>query len=337
MNSVERIARTVRFEPADRPPVIAQVFGGAASLARVPLDRYVRDGETLACCQADAWRRFGYDAVFSVMDVNVETEAAGSTLRFRPNQYPTVDRYALSKDSDWTALPVPDPHQAARMPEMLKALGLLRNEVGDEALVVGCVLGPFTLTTQLLGIETALYLAIDDSPRLERIMDFATETIIRFGVAQLAAGAHLPLVFDPSASPDVIPPQFFREFELPRLRRVFEALAKAGAAANWLHVAGPVNTILPYYPQAGVQIANFDYRVNPDDARRLLAATCLNGNIRSLAFVDQTPAEIGALSADLLQGFAHRGGFILSSGCEIPPESAPQNIAAMVDAARAAR
>ena len=168
-------------------------------------------------------------------------------------------------------------------------------------------------------------------------MDFATETVIRFGVAQLQAGAHLPLVFDPSASPAVIPPQFFREFELPRLRRVFQALAEAGAAANWLHIAGPVNAILPFYPQAGVQIANVDYCVKPSDAARLLPTTCLDGNIRSLAFVDETPADIEAGAAELLRSFRDRGGFILSSGCEIPPESAPQNIAAMVHAARAAR
>ena len=337
MNSLERITRTVRLEAADRPPVIAQVFGCAARLAGIPLDQYVRDGEVLARCQLAAWRRFGYDAVFSVMDVNVETEAAGSSLRFRPNQYPTVDRHAMSKESDWSELPVPDPQQAGRMPEMLKALGILRHEIGDEVLIVGCVMGPFTLTTQLLGMETALYLAIDDCPRLERLMDFATETIIRFGLAQLQSGAHLPVVFDPSASPAVIPPQFFREFELPRLRRIFQAMTQAGAAANWLHIAGPVKAILPYYPQAGVGIANFDYCVSADEAQTLLPTTCLDGNIRPLAFVDETPADIEANAVSLLQSFRDRGGFILSSGCEIPPESSPQNIAAMVDAARTAR
>lgn len=335
MNSLERVVKAVRFEPADRPAVIAQVFGGAATLASVPLDRYVRDGDLLAQCQLSALERYGYDAVFSVMDVNVETEAVGSVLTFRPNQYPVIDRHALDGLDDWESLTVPDPRQAGRMAEMLKALRVLRRELGDTVLVVGCVMGPFTLTTQLLGMERALYLAIDDCPRLEQLMDFATEVIIRFGLEQLAAGAHLPIVFNPSASPAVIPPQFFREFELPRLRRVFEAFTAAGAAANWLHIAGPVNSILPYYPQAGVGIANFDYCVAPADARELLPATCLDGNIRSLAFVDARAADIEARARELLRIFEDGRGFILSSGCEIPPESPPDNIAAMVRAARA--
>jgi uroporphyrinogen decarboxylase len=183
-------------------------------------------------------------------------------------------------------------------------------------------------------METALYLAVDDPPRLEHLMDFATEVIIRFGLAQLQSGAHLPIVFNPSASPAVIPPKFFREFELPRLRQVFQAFTEAGAVANWLHIAGPVGRILPYYPAAGVDIANFDYYVSAKEARNELPATCLDGNIKSVAFVEGSPNDIEAEAMNLLRGFRDQGGFILSSGCEIPPESRPENVAALVNAAR---
>lgn len=333
MNSLERIAATLKFRDTDRVPVIAQVFGHAATLAGVSLDDYVRDGETLARCQLNAWKHYGYDAVFSVMDVSVETEAVGSVLQYRKNRYPVIERYALSKDDDWNALAFPDPEQAGRMPEMLKAIGILRRELGNEVLVVGCVLGPFTLASQLLGLETTLYLAIDDPERLEHLMDYATEVVIRFGRAQLRAGAHLPVVFDPSASSAVVPPQFFMEFELPRLRKVFCALAVEGAAANWLHIAGPVSPILPYYPEAGVDIANFDYGVSGLEARNALPTICLDGNIKSLMFVDGCPEDIEAQALNLLGAFRDKGGFILSSGCEIPPESRPENVAAMVNAA----
>ena len=210
----------------------------------------------------------------------------------------------------------------------------MRRELGDRVLVVGCVLGPLTLTVQLLGLETALYLAIDDAPRLERILDFSTEVLLRFGQAQIRSGAHLPLVFDPAASPAVVPPQFFREFEVPRLQRLFQALTAEGTAGNWLHIAGPVAGILPYYPKAGVDLANFDYCVRAAEAGTLLPATCLDGNIQSLSFVEGNPAQIEAEALDLLRVFRGRAGFILSSGCEIPPESRPENVAAMVNTVR---
>jgi uroporphyrinogen decarboxylase len=333
MNSLERVTTTLAFGAADRVPVIAQVFGHAAVVAGVGLGDYLRDGRLLARSQIRALERYGYDAVFALMDTSVETEAAGSKLKFSPNDYPVVSSYALEDYRDIGNLTLPDPHRSGRMPELLEAAGILRREVGETTLVVGCVLGPMTIATQLMGLEKALYLAIDEPEEFSALLDFSTELATDFGKAQLEAGAHLTVVFDPSASPAVIPPAFFREFELPRLARLFSALKGSGAAANWLHIAGPAGPILPLYPEAGVDIANFDYCVSAADARTALPATCLDGNIRPLDFIESAPEQITRESLILIEQFS-RGGFILSSGCEIPPESRPENVAAMVAAAR---
>jgi uroporphyrinogen decarboxylase len=334
MNSRERIMTAVAFGRPDRVPVIAQVFGHAAAVAGVPLERYIRDGELLARCQLEALERYRYDAVFTVMDVNVETEAMGSLLKYRRNQYSTIDACALSREVDPGTLTPPDPEKDGRMPEILQALRILHRELGNEVLITGCVMGPLTLTMLLLGPEPALYLAIDEPERFGRLLDFSTDVGIRFGAAQIRAGAHLPVVFDPAASPAVIPRQFFRELALPRLKRLFTALKDAGAAANWLHIAGPAEPILACFPDAGVDIANFDYYIAPQAARAALPATCLDGNIKSLSFVEAGADDIAAEADSLLAAFAGRGGYILSSGCEIPPESKPENVAALVAAAR---
>lgn len=334
MNSLERIKATITFSPVDRTPAVPQVFGHAAVLAGVALGDYLRHGSLLARCQIQAREHYGYDVVFAFMDLCVETEAVGSVLQYRENQYPDVASYVLAPDGDVSALAIPDPAVAGRMPELLRAAGLLRRELGETVLVAGCVAGPMTLATQLLGIETALYLAADDPSRFEKILDFSAAVAIRYGTAQIEAGVHLPIVFDPSASPAVVPPQFFRELLLPRLKRVFAAFRQAGALANWLNTAGPTEATLPYYPEAGADIANFDYYVEPQRAQQLLPRTCLDGNLKSLLFVEASPDEVSAVASTLVEAFADRGGFLLSSGCEIPPEAKPENIAAMVAACR---
>jgi uroporphyrinogen decarboxylase len=131
-----------------------------------------------------------------------------------------------------------------------------------------------------------------------------------------------------------VPPSFFREILAPRLSRLFAALKQAGAVFNWLHIAGPAAPILSFYPGLGVDIANFDYDVDPRVAQKALPGTCLDGNLKSLSFVNCSPAEIGQQSRELLKLFGRRRGFILSSGCEIPPEAGPENVAAMVAAVR---
>jgi uroporphyrinogen decarboxylase len=334
VNSIERITATLQGEKADRVPVIAQVFGHAATIGGVHLGDYVRDGSLLARCQIEALKRYEYDAVFALMDTSVETEAAGSVLNYSPDNYPTVKSYILERPDIFPDLIFPDPLSSGRMPEILKAARILRKEVGDQTLVVGCVLGPLTITTQLMGMQNALYYAIDEPDHFTKILDYATALAKVFGKAQIEAGVHLPVVFDPSASPAVVPPGFFREFELPRLRSLFADFKKQGSVANWLHIAGPATPILPSYREAGVDIANFDYPVSPEAAQGALPITCLDGNIKPLSFVEADPGEITREANRLQAAFASRRKFILSSGCEIPPESRPENIEAMVQAAK---
>ncbi len=334
MKSLDRIQATLSFGKPDRVPVIAQVFGHAAVLGDVSLGAYVRDGELLARCQLNALSYYGYDAVFALMDASVETEAAGASLTYRADMYPFVEQYAIADARDVDKLVVPDPKRSGRMPEILKAAQIMRRELRDEVLIVGCVLGPMTLAMQLMGPEKTLFLAADEPDLFTKVLDFSLEVAISFGLAQIEAGAHLPLVFDPSASPAVIPPQLFRELVLPRIKSLFSALKSGGSFASWLHIAGPAEAIYPFYPEAGVNIANVDYCIDPLRARQLLPRTCLDGNIKPLSFVEATPDDIAKESAHLLELFSLHGGLILSSGCEIPPESKPENVAAMVRVAR---
>lgn len=333
MTGLQRACAAVRFEPTDRLPVIPQVFAHAGRLCGVSVNDYVRDGEVLARCQLAALAHYDYDAVHACMGVAVEAEGLGSPLRYRPDLYPAVTQPLL--DDPRSALPeLPDPREAGRMPELLRALELLRRDAAGRVLVVGFVLGPMTLACQLLGVEQALLTSVDDPEGFARLLDFATQVGLVFGTAQIEAGAHVPLVFDPSASPEVVPPGFFQRELAPRLGYLGRTLRERGALAFWMHTAGQTRSILPLYARMGVDLANFDYCVSPEDACRALPHTSLNGNVMPLAFVDHSPEEIRTTALALRHHFASRGGFILSSGCEIPPESVPDNVAALVAATR---
>jgi uroporphyrinogen decarboxylase len=332
MTGLERVLAAVRFEPSDQVAVIPQIFGHAARIAGVSLDQYLTDAAVLARCQLAALGRYRGDAVFALLDVNVETEALGSRLRFPKDSYPSVEQYVLERPSAVAELAVPDPTKAGRMPVLLEAARLLRQELQDRVLVAGCVLGPMTLACQLLGAERALFAAVDEPEAFERLLDFAADVAVSFGQAQLESGAHICVVFDPSASPAVVPPALFRELLAPRLRRLCQALKRKGSPVSWLHIAGPVEPILPLYPGCGVDIGNIDYCVDPVRARAAAPQLCLDGNIRPLAFVDSEPEEIAAACRRVLDDAD--AGFILSSGCEIPLEARPECVQALVDSVK---
>lgn len=333
MNSIERLTACVNFNNTDRIPVIPQVFGHAARLASVELSNYLRDGQLLADCQMKAYKCYNYDAVFAFMDVNVETEAVGSEIKFRSNNYPVISSYIGDK-MRIQDFQVPDPYRSARMPEILKASSILREKVGNEGLVTGCVMGPMTLAIQLIGIQKALYLSVDDHQSFEKLLDFCVETAITYGKAQIKSGVHLPLIFEPAGTQEIIPPGFYREFIMDRIKKIFMEFKSAGSIINWLHTAGSISNILKYYPDMGVELANIDYAVNPSLAKKILPNTAFNGNIKIISFLETGPEQVLLESKNILDIFANRGGFVLSSGCEIPIEAKSDNITAMVNLAK---
>ena len=334
MNSLQRILAATRMEAVDRPPLVPQLFGHAAVSAGLTLREYLQDGAALARAQLLERARYGTDAVFSFMDFGVEAEALGAGLRFYDDRYPDVLDPVLAPDDDASRLVLPDPQIAGRMPVCLDGLRRMREALGDTALVAGAVAGPMTLSAQLYGIESALYVAIDAPERFAATLDFSTRLAISFARAQLVAGAHAVVVFDPAASPAVVPPEFFHAHLLPRLTQLMSALRQEGTAFTWLNIAGPTAGILDCYPRIGADVATFDYYVDAEEACRLLPRTCLAGNLKSLDFLDAAPEVVEQEASELVAAFRERGGFLLSSGCEIPPEAVSANIAAIASALR---
>ncbi len=334
MNGLERILAAVGFQPTDRVPGIPLVFGHAAALAGIALPEYLRSADCLVRCQLAAQERYGYDAVYAFMDAFVETEAIGSQLSYRTDVYPHVAQYALSPGQDPVTLKMPDPARDGRMPEVLKAAAALRRTVGDRVLVVGALAGPMSLISTLMGLEETLYYLVDAPEAFAELLDYASDVAIAYGLAQIHAGVHVPVVFDPSSSPAVIPPAFFNAQVLPRMAKIFAAFADAGAP-GWLNIPGPILPILARLPEAGINIVSLDYEVPVAEVLRLLPRTVLAGNIRSLDFVLAPPEQIFQEACAVREAMAGRGGWLLSSGSEVPLEAKPENVHAMLAACAA--
>ena len=90
MNSLERILAVLNHETPDRLPVLPQIFGCSAILNDIPLDKYIQNGNLLARAQIKTQEKFGYDAVFSLIDTSLEAESLGMSLTYQPGQYPII-------------------------------------------------------------------------------------------------------------------------------------------------------------------------------------------------------------------------------------------------------
>ncbi|MCP4622180.1 MAG: uroporphyrinogen decarboxylase [bacterium] len=334
MKSIDRFKSTISFEETDRVPVFSHIYGLASRLNHISLKDYLNSGELLAFCQLESWKRFGYDAVTVFADNSLEAEALGSKVFYPDNAYPQIDEYCLNDIGEWKNLSIPDPEEDGRMPIIIEACRILKEQVGEEAAVVGTVQGPMTLAGQLLGIGKLIYFIVDHPAEFCNLLNFTTRVMVAFGKALIVAGAHVIHIFDPSSSCSVINRAVFSEYLLPNLKQAFKEFKNSGAPICWLNITGQTEPILDLFPETGADLFNIDYLVPIAVAMEKLPHHCINGNIKPFDFISGEEQAIKKKAGDLLELTRSRGGFILSPGCEIPLEAKVGNIEAMMSAVK---
>ena len=334
MKSIDRIKSAISFKRTDRVPVFSHIYGFASRINHIPLRNYLNNGELLASCQLEAWKRFGYDGVVAFADNSLEAEALGAKISYKGDAYPQIDKYCLNNIHDWKYLAIPDPEQDGRMPVILEACRIIKDEVGEEAAVVGTVQGPMTLAGQLLGIEKLIYCIADHPEEFFNLLNFTTRVTVTFGKALISAGAHVIHIFDPSSSCSVINRAVFSEYILPHLKLAFKEFKDSGSPICWLNITGQTEPILDLFPETGADLFNIDYLVPISIAMEKLPHHCINGNIKPFNFISGEEKVIRRETRDLLAATRFRGGFILGPGCEIPLDSKVSNIEAMMKAVK---
>ena len=224
-----------------------------------------------------------------------------------------------------------------RLPELLKATRLMQKRLGGRACIVGeADQGPFDLAALLLGMESWLVALMmpEQHAQVHRLLAYATEQVLRFALAQAAAGADYTEIGDPLGGPDVCSPSIYREFAFPYEQQLAAEL-KARGVPLILHICGDATPIIAEMAATDAPMLEVDYKI---DARRCRAATengpVLVGNVDPSAVMALgTPEQVVAESRRAIECLGQRGWFILSPGCTLPATTPPENTEAMMAAA----
>jgi len=346
MNSLERVRLAASGRVADRVPVGPYLANWTARWAGIPLSRYCTDGRAMAEAQLQAWERLGQDIIFPDSDNYYLAEGFGCVAHIPEDDIPTLAQPAVERLEQVFDLEVPDPQRDGRMPVILEAIERIHAQVGDEVAIRVPGTGPFALASYLIGMgpfltELALvHHGLHTAHRevLEHMLDLTTEALIRFGLAELRAGAHVIQCGDSLASCSVISPDMYRTWVLPRHQRVFRAWKEAGALTV-LHICGKNTHALELFAQTGADIVAVDHLVDLRLAKETIGdRVCLIGNLDPVeTMLRGTPAEVEQRARACLEAAAAGGGYILGTGCEVPPDTPVENLEALVRVGQAHR
>ena len=333
MNGRQRVLAFLDHQPVDRLPLMPVVMMFCADHIGVKYGEYVRDHRTLAEAQVRTAEDYEFDIVSNMSDPAREAADCGAHIEFYEDQPAAiVESDALLDDkAALVSLQIPDPLGGGRMHEAIKALELMKQQVGNEKAIMGWVEGPIAEAADLRGINTVMLDLYDDPVFVNDLMEFTVQMALRYGKAQIDAGADIIGVGDAAAS--LIGPKFYEEFVWPYEKKLVDGLQAMGARVR-LHICGKTSTIVDGMGRLGCDIVDLDYFTPVDAARAAIGPeTALLGNIdpvRSLR--NGTPQSV---TGDIAECHRQAGArYIVGAGCEVPRDTPVENVRALTDYAK---
>jgi uroporphyrinogen decarboxylase len=274
--------------------------------------------------------RFAPDALFIFMDLSVEADALGAPVRYPLHETPTVERPVLRRPSDLEGLTAEHFLDHCRIQVFLRTLRGLKRSL--DLPVGGYVVGPFTLAGLLMGAAEAAEATLVHPDFLHRVLRFTTSVIDSYLQAQVEEGADLIAILEPSAA--FLSPGAFGEFSAAYVA----GLVQRCKVPCVLHVCGDASALIPQMAATGVEGLSLDAPVNlPEAARQVDSRVVLIGNIAPASVMARgSVSDVERAVQTLLEAMSGVPNFILSTGCDLPPETPLENIEAFMRIARQA-
>lgn len=335
MTGYERLVSVLRGEWPDRMPVLPILHTALAGLAGVPLGRYFTDANAMASVAVEGYRRFGFDGVQLSLGVTGEAEALGAAVEQPPDAAPVLRQHLLADPTRLDALRARNAIAGGRMPLFFDAVEKVAARIGHEAFVLATLRGPLLIAAQLRGIEDTLVDMVERPEAVERVLAFTTDLATQLARVLLPFGAHGLVLGEATCSPNFISPELYRQLVLPSHRRLVGELKRIGWPFVGLHICGNILPILDDLISTGVDFFDVDYQVPAAEAiSRVAGRVALRGNLDPSAVLRFGTADEVRAQTDALCRAAHGARWIAGSGCDIPPGTPAENLAAFVDAVR---
>ena len=287
--------------------------------------------------QAEGMKRIAdrVDAAASVsmMDLSVEAEAFGASVRFSDDEVPTVTGALLHSAEEAEALPVP-PVGAGRTGTYIQAIAKACQLISDRPVFAG-VIGPFSLAGRLMDVSEAMVNCYTDPDFVHATMRKATEFLIAYIHAYREAGANGVVVAEPLTG--LLSPALAAEFSEPYMREVVEAVQDEEFLVIYHNCGNNTIQMIDSILRIGASAYHFGNSIDMAEMlRHIPEDVVVMGNVDPAGqFRNGTPASIREETQRIMRACCpNHPHFVISSGCDIPPASKWENIDAFFEAAK---
>jgi len=264
-----------------------------------------------------------------IMDLTVEAEAFGSKITMPEDEVPSVTDRLVQDREDVEALEIPG-MDAGRLPEYLLANRLAVENIKDKIVLSGCI-GPFSLAGRLFGLSEIMMEIYMDPDTIHLLLDKCTRFLISYCKALKTIGTAGVFMAEPAAG--LLSNEDCQTFSSDYVRQIVEAL-QDDRFNIILHNCGNSGQCTQAMIDSGARVLHFGNLTDMEEALRVCPPDVLvMGNLDPVGlFKLGSPQKVRESSRQLLDKAKSYRNFVISSGCDIPPHTPPENIAAFFEA-----
>ena len=302
-------------------PVLS--FPVARKLGRC-VGSFVRSSDLQAETMAWIAHNLPVDAVVGPMDLSVEAEAFGATVRFSDGEVPVVTGRLVDGVESVAKLAVPPP-DAGRCSMTAEAIAKMKSMVSGKK-VYGGMIGPFSLAGRLADVNEMMFLVMDEPETVHALLEKTTAFLVSYCTALKAAGADGLFMAEPLAG--VISPSALAEFSAPYVRRIVESLQTPDFPVFYHNCGNNVGKAAEAIFAQGAAGYHFGNAIDMSEMLgKAPSGTLVMGNVDPVSVLAQgTPDGIREAVRALVERCGSHPNFVLSSGCDIPATTPWENV-----------
>lgn len=288
------------------------------------------DAQKMARAAASTFRLTGMPCAALPLDLCAPAEALGATLNYYENtegQFPQPAKplFASTRYINPAYLESADFIDRGRLPLIRDAIRILKQDVGDQAVISGIIPGPYTLLLYLVE-PGGLFAEMKREPgAVQDALIQLSFFLSRVGQAYRDAGADFITVHDMGGSPGFIGPAKYEQFAFPAESLLIEKLPKPRV----LSMCGNTNRSMPLLAQAGADAISVDQLNDLGNSRQTLNGTLLFGNVDPVAALWHGD---GTQITQAIYRAREAGVDAVWPGCDLVPQTSIENLKAFAAA-----
>jgi len=338
MTGLERIEGALEGRWPDRRPIMLHNFMMAAREEGLTMKEFRENPEKAARAFIHAAEKYDVDGILIDIDTATLAGSVGVPVDYPEDEPARIHDVLLSSIEEVGSLPPVDIAKDTGIQRWLEVSRIVKQHFGEEKLVRGnCDQAPFSLASMIRGSQELMTDLLLENEKVHQLLEYGTEAGIQFIRLMSETGVDMVSNGDSVAGPEMIPPEFYREFALPYEKKLVDTAHDLGLSYT-LHICGDAGSILEDMLMTGADALELDYLTDVSEIHRLCHdSRVLIGNLDPSGILKFGSEEVAEQKVrELLEVYRSSPRLVINAGCAIPPDTPSENIRKMVETARSA-